>query len=80
MAAKVKWDRDAWWVVTHFEGKRRKRRVGPAKAHKREAEEIGLDLYPFEDEYRAAKGAEEDSLARQMFAGVYDPIPKDIRR
>jgi integrase len=40
MAAKVQWDREAWWVFTHYEGKRRKKRVGPTKIHKREAERI----------------------------------------
>jgi integrase len=40
MAAKVKWEREAWWVFTHYEGKRRKKRVGPAKADKRRAEQI----------------------------------------
>ena len=44
MAAKVKWDRGAWWVVTHYDGKRRKRRVGPAKAHKRDAQEIAKKI------------------------------------
>ncbi len=44
MAAKVKRDRGAWWVVTHYDGKRRKRRVGPAKVHKREAEEIAKKI------------------------------------
>ena len=44
MAAKVKWDRGAWWVHTHYEGKRKKRRVGPTKADKREAEEIARKI------------------------------------
>jgi integrase len=40
LAAKVKWDRGAWWVFTHYEGKRRKKRVGSAKGDKRRAERI----------------------------------------
>jgi hypothetical protein len=44
MAAKVKWDRGAWWVFTHYEGKRKKRRVGPTKAHLREAEGIARKI------------------------------------
>jgi hypothetical protein len=44
MAAKVKWERGAWWVFTHYEGKRKKRRVGPSKAHHREAEEIARKI------------------------------------
>jgi hypothetical protein len=40
MAAKVRWMRDAWWVVTHHQGQRKKKRVGPTKADKRLAEEI----------------------------------------
>ncbi len=40
MAAKVKWDRGAWWVVTHYQRTRQKNRVGPTKAHRREAEQI----------------------------------------
>ncbi len=44
MAAKVKWERDAWWVFTHYEGKRKKRRIGPTKAHQREAEEIARKI------------------------------------
>ena len=44
MAAKVKWERGAWWVFTHYEGKRKKRRVGPTKAHQRDAEEIARKI------------------------------------
>ena len=40
MASKVKWDRGAWWVVTHHAGKRKKKRVGPTKADKRHAQQI----------------------------------------
>src|SRR5215470_1979946 len=44
MAAKVQWMREAWWVVTHYEGKRKKRRVGTTAAHKREAEEMARKI------------------------------------
>jgi integrase len=44
MSAKVQWYRDSWWVMTHWEGKRRRKRVGPTKAHKREAEEIARKI------------------------------------
>ena len=44
MAAKVKWDRGAWWVFTHYQGKRKKKRVGATKAHKREAEQIARKI------------------------------------
>ena len=38
MAAKVKFDRGAWWVFTHYQGRRKKYRFGPTKMNKREAE------------------------------------------
>jgi len=38
MAAKLRWLKDAWWVVTHFEGRRKKKRIGPTKRDKRRAE------------------------------------------
>ena len=44
MAAKVKKDRGAWWVITHYEGKRKKNRIGPTKSHKREAEQIAKKI------------------------------------
>ena len=40
MAAKVQWYRDAWWVMTHADGRRWRKRVGPTKSNKRDAEEI----------------------------------------
>jgi len=61
MAAKVKFDRGAWWVVTHFEGRRKKKRVGATKAHKREAEQIArkingaLALGQFQPDAKAEK-------------------------
>ena len=44
MAAKVKWDRGAWWVITHSSGTRTKRRIGPTAAHRRQAENIGAKI------------------------------------
>ena len=44
MAAKVQWMREAWWVVTHYDGKRKKRRIGPTKDHKRQAVRIAEKL------------------------------------
>lgn len=44
MAAKVRWMRDAWWVVTHHRGKRRKKRVGPSKVDKRQAEDVARKI------------------------------------
>ena len=44
MASKVRWHRNAWWVRTHHDGKRYDRRIGPAKADKRAAEEIARTL------------------------------------
>ena len=44
MSAKVRSERGSWWVVTHYEGKRRWKRVGSTKAHKREAEEIAKKI------------------------------------
>jgi len=44
MAAKVKWDRGAWWVVTHYAEKRRRKRVGSKKGDKGEAEEIARKI------------------------------------
>ncbi len=38
MSAKVRFDRGAWWVITHYKKKRIKRRVGSTKADKRRAE------------------------------------------
>ena len=40
MAAKVRRERGAWWIHVHFAGRRKKKRVGPTKADKREAEMI----------------------------------------
>jgi len=36
--------REAWWVITHYEGKRKQRRVGTTAAHKREAEEMARKI------------------------------------
>ena len=44
MGAKVRWDRGAWWVVTHHRGKRHKKRLGPTKADKRRAEKAAEQI------------------------------------
>ena len=38
MAAKVQWYREAWWMMTHANGKRHRKRFGKATADKRRAE------------------------------------------
>ena len=40
MGAKVVWYRNSWWVRTHHRGRKRDRKIGPTKAHKRDAEAI----------------------------------------
>ena len=58
MSAKVVWYREAWWVRTHYHGKKRDRRIGTSKADKRRAEKIAeqinakLTLGEFEPEDR----------------------------
>jgi integrase len=44
MSAKVKWRQGAWWVVTHYSGKRTVRRVGSTKAKRAEAEAIARKI------------------------------------
>jgi integrase len=44
VAAKVRWDREAWWVFTHYQGRRKKKRIGPTKADKRRAQEIARKI------------------------------------
>ena len=44
MSAKVQWYREAWWVMTHFQGKRKRKRVGSTKSAKREAAEIAKKI------------------------------------
>ena len=45
MAAKVVWYREAWWVRTRWSGNKKKdRRIGPTKAHKRDAEAIARKI------------------------------------
>ena len=56
MSAKVRWIQNAWWVVTHHQGRRRKKRIGATKADKRQAEGIArkvngqlvLGVFPME--------------------------------
>ncbi len=44
MAAKVQWYREAWWVTTHARRKRWRKRIGPTREDKRQAEEIARKL------------------------------------
>ena len=44
MAAKVRHLQGAWWVVTHHQGTRNEKRVGPTKAHKREADRLAKQV------------------------------------
>ena len=61
MSAKVRQIRGAWWLVIHFEGKRRKKRIGKTKEHKRKAERFAdeinarLALGQFRPDERAEK-------------------------
>ena len=81
MAAKVKWERGAWWVFTPYEGKRKKRRVGPTKGHQRDAEEIArkinaaLALGTFAPEVKAAKPLACDQELQRWHA-AYAPTFK----
>ena len=40
MAAKVVWYREAGWVRTRWQGKKKERRIGRTKADRRQADEI----------------------------------------
>ena len=40
MSAKVQWYREAWWVITHAKGKKRKKRLGPTQSDKQRAENV----------------------------------------
>jgi hypothetical protein len=81
MAAKVKFDRGAWWVFTHYEGKRKKKRVGSTKAHKREAEEIAkkinaaLALGTFASETRVSEAIPCD-MELERWQRTYAPTLK----
>ena len=44
MSAKVVWYRGAWWVRTHYHGRKRDRRIGATKADKRRAEKIAEQI------------------------------------
>jgi hypothetical protein len=44
MAAKVRFDRGSWWVITHYQGRRKKYRFGPTKTDKREAEKTAREI------------------------------------
>ncbi len=44
MGAKAVWYREAWWVRTHANRRKRDRRVGPTKADKKQALEIAKKI------------------------------------
>jgi len=44
VSAKVVWYRAAWWVRTHYHGKKRDRRIGATAADKRRAEKIAEQI------------------------------------
>jgi hypothetical protein len=67
MAAKVVWYRDAWWVRTHAQGKKRDRKIGPTKADKRKAEKIAekVNASLALGTYRSARHREKHLPCRQ---------------
>jgi len=81
VSAKVQWMREAWWVITHHEGRRFKKRVGTGAAKKREAEEIArkinasLALGTFRPNAPAEKPLPCDQALRQWHA-AYAPTFK----
>ncbi len=81
MAAKVVWYRNSWWVRTHAAGKKHDRKVGPTKAHKREAGEIArkinaaLALGQYEPKGRTEKPLPCDIALRQWHR-TYSPTFK----
>ena len=84
MASKVKWERGAWWVFTHYDGKRKKKRIGTTKAKKREAEQIAktinaaLALGAFEPESHSKKSLPCDAQLRSWHE-TYSPTMKLFR-
>jgi integrase len=70
MAAKARNINGAWWVVTHHAGTRRKRRIGPTKAHKRQAEQIAREINArlVVGTYRVNTGREEEVVPFAPFA------------
>ncbi len=81
MAAKVVWYRNAWWVRTHAGRKKHDRKVGPTKAHKREAGEIArkinaaLALGQYEPHKKASKAIRCDEELRRWHR-TYGPTMK----
>ncbi len=87
MAAKVRFNRGAWWVFTHHAGKRTKQRLGPTKADRRRAEKIAeqitarLALGEYEHP-RDRKRAEPLSCAAALrgWRATYSPTMKPSYR
>ena len=81
MAAKVRQINGAWWVVTHHQGKRKKQRIGPTQAHKRQAGEItkkinaALALGHYRQEYTEDRALPCDAQLRRWHQ-TYGPTMK----
>lgn len=69
MAAKVRHYRGSWWVMTHAQGKRYRKRVGPKVADKRIAEDIAKRI----------NGALALGLFDPNSGAEQKPIPVDAR-
>jgi integrase len=71
MAAKVVWYRNAWWVRTHAQGKKRDRKIGPSKADKRQAGKIAekINAALALGTYRSANHREKHLPCRQALLG-----------
>lgn len=81
----MKFDRGAWWVITHFEGKRKRKRVGTTKEHKRQAEKIAekinaaLVLGTSKPERAESKHVPFDAYAREWLQShVSLPIERNL--
>ena len=69
MAAKVKHERGAYWLVVHNNGKRAKRRFGPTLADKRRAEKAAEEI-----DHRIALGQYE---VKSEAEPQPEPVPFD---
>ena len=44
MAAKVIWYREAWWIRTRFNGRKKEKRFGPTRTDRRRADDIARKI------------------------------------
>ena len=75
MAAKVRQIQGAWWVVTHHQGKRQKKRVGSTRADKRQAEGRAHNLFGKPDELERFNAVAK-RVATELdadYVDVYEP-------